>query len=131
MSPVGPRSNGHLPDRGKTVFQSIDFRSDQCVKIPGDDLGFRETLPQWLLATFSLHRGRSRRVLARVVSDRSGLFRVAWPDIGLSDLANLTRCKAAAREWAERNAVLDDRKTNAARRLKSLNNFWWSASYVR
>jgi hypothetical protein len=79
---------------------------------------------------FSLHRGRSRRVLARVVSDRSGLFRVEWPDLGLSDSANLTRCKAAAREWAERNAVLEDRKTNAARRLKSLDNFWWSSSHV-
>jgi hypothetical protein len=79
---------------------------------------------------FSLHRGRSQRILARVVSDRSGLFRVAWPDIGLSDLANLTRCKAAAREWAERNAVFEDRKTNAARRLKSLDNFWWSSSHV-
>jgi hypothetical protein len=25
---------------------------------------------------------------------------------------------------------LEDRKNNAARRLKSLNNFWWSSSYV-
>jgi hypothetical protein len=79
---------------------------------------------------FSLYRGRSRRVLARVVSNRSGLFRIAWPDIGLSDLANLTRCKAAAREWAERKAILEDRKSNAARRLKSLDNFWWSSSYI-
>jgi hypothetical protein len=45
-------------------------------------------------------------------------------------LANLTRCKAAAREWAERNVVLEDRKTSAARRLKSLDNFWWSSSCV-
>jgi hypothetical protein len=30
---------------------------------------------------FSLHRGRSRRVLVRVVSDRCGLYRVEWPDV--------------------------------------------------
>jgi transposase-like protein len=79
---------------------------------------------------YSLHRGRSHRTLVRVIPDCCGLYRVAWPDIGLSDLANLTRCKAAAREWAERNTVLEDRKTNVARRLKSLDNFWWARSYV-
>jgi hypothetical protein len=79
---------------------------------------------------YSLHRGRSRRALVRVVSDPYGLFRIEWPDIGLSDITNLTRAKAAAREWAERKAVIEDRKTNAARRLKSLDNFWWSCSYI-
>jgi hypothetical protein len=79
---------------------------------------------------YSLHRGRSRRALVRLVSDCRGLYRIEWPDIGLSDLTNLTRAKAAAREWAERNAVLEDRKTSAARRLKSLDNFWWSSSYI-
>jgi hypothetical protein len=79
---------------------------------------------------YSLHRGRSRRALVRVVSDCRGLYRIEWPNIGLSDLTNLTRAKAAAREWAERNAVLEDRKTSAARRLKSLDNFWWSSSYI-
>ena len=79
---------------------------------------------------YSLHRGRSRRTLVRVIPDCRGLFRVEWPDIGLSGLANLTRCKAAAREWAECKAMTEDRKTNAARRLKSLDNFWWSSSYV-
>lgn len=79
---------------------------------------------------FLLHRGRSRRILIRVIQDCSGLYRVEWPDIGLSDWANLTRCKAAAREWAERNAFFQDRKSNAARRLKSLDNFWWSCSHV-
>ena len=77
---------------------------------------------------YSLHRGRSRRALVQVISDPCGLYRVKWPDTGLSDLANLARCKAAAREWAERNAVLEDRKSNAARRLKSLDNFWWSSA---
>lgn len=79
---------------------------------------------------YLLHRGRSRRALVRVVADRCGLYRVEWLDIGLSDLTNLSRAKAAACEWAERNAVLEDRKSNAARRLKSLDNFWWSSSYV-
>jgi hypothetical protein len=79
---------------------------------------------------YSLHRGRSRRALIRVVSDCCGLYRVEWPDIGLSDLTNLARAKAAAREWAERKAVIEDRKNSAARRLKSLDNFWWSSSYV-
>jgi hypothetical protein len=51
-------------------------------------------------------------------------------DIGLSDLANLTRCKSAAREWAERKVVIEDQKTNTARRLKSLDNFSWSSSYI-
>jgi hypothetical protein len=79
---------------------------------------------------YSLHRGRSQRVIVRVVPDyQTALYRTAWPDIGFSGTANLTRCKDAAREWAERNAVLVDRKTNAARRLKSLDNFWWSSSY--
>jgi hypothetical protein len=79
----------------------------------------------------SLHRGRSKRVIVRIVPDPlTGLYRIEWPDIGLSDLANLTRCKSAAREWAERKVVTEDRKTNAARRLKSLDNFWWASSYV-
>jgi len=79
---------------------------------------------------YALHRGRSRRALVRVVPDPCGLYRIEWPDIGLSDVANLTRCKAAALEWAQRKAATEDRKTNAARRLKSLNNFWWSSSYI-
>jgi len=81
--------------------------------------------------TYSLHRGRSHRAIVRVVPDyQTALYRIAWPDIGLSHIANLTRCKAAAREWAERKTVTEDRKLSAARRLKSLNNFWWSSSYV-
>src|SRR5262245_8175324 len=83
--------------------------------------------------TFSLHRGdRSRAPLLRVVPDDSlPLYRVGWPDTGTSPAANLTRCKAAALEWAERCVMTDDRKANAARRLKSLNNFSWSASPMR
>jgi hypothetical protein len=76
-----------------------------------------------------LHRGRSRRPIVRVVPD-GVLYRIEWPDIGLSDLTNLTRAKAAALEWAERQAMTEDRKLPVARRLKSLDNFWWSSSPV-
>ena len=77
---------------------------------------------------YSLHRGR--KVLVRVIPDGQ-LYRIEWPDIGLSDLTNLTRAKAAAREWAERKVMTEDRKRDGARRLKSLDNFWWSSSPMR
>jgi hypothetical protein len=77
----------------------------------------------------TLHRGRSQRILVRIIPD-GRLHRVQWPDVGLSDVTNLTRAKSAAREWAESRALIEDRKTNAARRLKSLNNFWWSSSPI-
>jgi len=78
---------------------------------------------------YSLHRGRSQRALIRVIPD-GRLYRVEWPDVGISDLTNLTRAKDAAFQWAESKALVEDRKTNAARRLKSLNNFYWSSSPV-
>jgi hypothetical protein len=78
---------------------------------------------------YSLYRGRSRKVLVRIIPDGQ-LYRIEWPDIGLSDLVNLTRAKAAALEWAERRAM-EDRKLPVARRLKSLDNFWWSSSPIR
>jgi len=81
------------------------------------------------LDIYSLHRGRSRKVFARIIPDGQ-LYRIEWPDTGISDLTNLTRAKAAALEWAERRAVTDNRKLPVARRLKSLNNFSWSASYI-
>jgi hypothetical protein len=80
-------------------------------------------------AVLTLHRGRSERPIVRIIPD-GNLYRIHWPDIGPSDLVNLTRAKAAALEWAEHQALAEDRKTNAARRLKSLNNFWWSSSPV-
>jgi hypothetical protein len=61
----------------------------------------------------------------------SSLYRIAWPDIGLSPLANLTRCMDAARQWAEQKVLTEDRKNTAGRRLKSLDNFTWSASPAR
>jgi hypothetical protein len=80
-------------------------------------------------AGYSLHSGRSLAPLVRVLPCGS-LFRVKWPDTGLSELANLTRCKAAAREWAEQTFLTEHRKMSGARRLKSLNNFWWASSYI-
>jgi hypothetical protein len=78
-----------------------------------------------------LHCGRSKKTIVKIVPDRTGLYRIEWPDIGLSDLSNLTRCKQAALEWAAQSAAPRERKTSVARYLKSLNNFSWSASLVR
>jgi hypothetical protein len=55
-----------------------------------------------------LHHGRFRRPLVSIVSEsNSPLFRVMWPDAAPSAPANLTRCKAAGLEWAERYALAD------------------------
>jgi hypothetical protein len=78
-----------------------------------------------------LHCGQSKKTIVKVIPDDSGLYRIEWPDIGLSDIANLARCKQAALEWAEKAAEPRDRKTSVARHLKSLNNFSWSASCIR
>jgi hypothetical protein len=78
---------------------------------------------------YCLHRGRSRRPIVRVIPDGT-LYRIEWPDIGLSDLTNLTRAKTAALEWAQGRAMTENRKLPVARRLKSLNNFWWSSSPI-
>jgi hypothetical protein len=85
------------------------------------------------LSVHRLHHGRSKRPILEVIPDSTstGLYRIAWPDIGLSETANLTRCKQAALEWAEQRFLTECRKMSGARRLKSLNNFWWSASPVR
>ena len=80
----------------------------------------------------TLHHGKSRRTLVRVIrDDQTPLYRVLWPDIGPSPIANLTRCCDAAERWAEHKLLTEDRKTGAARALKSLNNFSWSASPMR
>jgi hypothetical protein len=78
-----------------------------------------------------LHHGRRKTIVEILPVCESGLYRVNWPDIGLSPPANLTRCKDAARAWAEQQLLTEQRKISVARRLKSLNNFWWSASPVR
>jgi hypothetical protein len=74
---------------------------------------------------YSLRFGGSR-VFVRVVPCGQ-LYRIEWPDIGPSPPANLTRCRSAAREWAELKAMTESRKMSVARRLKSLNNFSWSS----
>jgi hypothetical protein len=78
----------------------------------------------------ALYRGRSHQPVVRIIPD-GALYRIEWPDLGLSDLTNLTRAKAAALEWAERKAAVEGRKMSAARRLKSLDNFWWASSPIR
>jgi hypothetical protein len=82
------------------------------------------------MLTYTLHHGRSTRPVLRLVPDESGLYRIEWPDIGLSDLANLTRCKQAAMEWAQRELLTEPSKLSVAQRLKSLKNFSWSASPI-
>ena len=81
---------------------------------------------------WSLYQGRSGTPLVRIVRDeRSQLYRIAWPDTGFSPPANLARCMDAAAAWAERCFIAEHRKLCVARRLKSLNFFWRSASSVR
>src|SRR5262245_38583154 len=81
---------------------------------------------------WSLHRGRLRKPLVCVVPEHdSPLYRILWPDLGPSAPANLSRCIDAAQQWAEQSALTEDRKSNAARRLRSLNNLLWSRSWVR
>jgi hypothetical protein len=79
-----------------------------------------------------LRHGRSTKPILRVLPDAAtGLYRIEWPDIGLSQPANLSRCADAALCWAERAFVFEHRKNSAARTLISLNNFSWSASPAR
>jgi hypothetical protein len=57
---------------------------------------------------WSLHQGPSRKSLVSVVADHgSPLYCIDWPDIGLSAPANLSRCKDAARQWAEQQAMTE------------------------
>ena len=83
--------------------------------------------------TAQVHRLHHRRktIVEILPAGESGLYRINWPDIGLSPPANLTRCKDAARAWAEQQLLTEQRKISVARRLKSLNNFWWLALPVR
>jgi hypothetical protein len=48
--------------------------------------------------TYALHYGSTERPLAAVVPDSRwpGMWRIAWPDGELSDMANLSRAKDAA-----------------------------------
>jgi hypothetical protein len=77
-----------------------------------------------------LNHGQAH-VVHVVPDDGSPLYRIAWPDIGPSPPANLTRCMDAGRQWAERQFLTEHRNLGDARRLKSLSNFSWSASPMR
>jgi hypothetical protein len=69
------------------------------------------------------------RLLIRIVPDDAGpLYRIEWPDIGLSAPVNLTRAREAARLWAEAQYLRENRRQRA---LKSLRNFSWSSAPVR
>src|SRR5215831_8630946 len=81
---------------------------------------------------YRLFCGRSKNPIVEIVPDgEPGLYRVAWPDIGLSEATNLSRAMEAAQNWAEQFFTTERRKISVARRLKSLNNFSWSASPIR
>jgi hypothetical protein len=80
-------------------------------------------------AALILRDGRGQQ-LVRLVPDGK-LWRIEWPDEGLSDVVNLTRAKDAARLWAESKFLREGRKNGAARALKSLDNFSWSSSPIR
>jgi len=71
----------------------------------------------------TLYRGRSQQPIVRIIPD-GVLYRIEWPDIGLSDLTNLTRAKA------QQKAVTEGRNLSVAQRLKSLDNFRWTSSPV-
>jgi hypothetical protein len=95
------------------------------------DFGVRPSTPDRPYPqVWSLQHGS--RTLVRVVpADSSPLYRIEWPDFGLSPPANLSRCMAAVVEWAERQFLTEHRNLGDARRLKSLEFFSWSASPVR
>ena len=79
-----------------------------------------------------LRNGRLRTPVAVVVpDDGSSLYRIKRSDTDLSSPANLTRCKAAALDWAQQQAAIKHRNLSVAQRLILQTNFWWSASYVR
>jgi hypothetical protein len=56
-------------------------------------------------SAYSLHYGKSAKVLAEVIPDNeyAGMWRIRWPDGQLSDMVNLSRAKDAACVLAMRN----------------------------
>jgi len=60
----------------------------------------------------SLHYGRSRAPLARIVADDywPSMWRIVWPDGRRSDLVNLDRAKDAAAAIAERGPPARNRR---------------------
>jgi hypothetical protein len=60
----------------------------------------------------ALYNGRARRPLVRIVPDPvyPGMWRLAWPDGGMSDMANLSRIKDAAIALCERGPPQRNRR---------------------
>ena len=61
---------------------------------------------------YAMHYGNAGIPLVRVVPDArwSGMWRMIWPDLQLSDMTNLTRCKDAAAEICDRGPPRSDRR---------------------
>ena len=81
------------------------------------------------MKSYRLHYGQSQTPVLEIIPDPTDLYRIAWPDIRLSGVANLTRCKQAGPDWAQHQLVAGDRNVPVVRPLKSLKHFSWSASY--
>ena len=63
-------------------------------------------------SVYRLHYGYSKNPLAEVVPDTHwpNMWRIAWPDGRLSDMANLSRAKDAAQAIAERGPPARNRR---------------------
>ena len=57
---------------------------------------------------YSLHYGKSTKVLAEVIPDNeyAGMWRIRWPDGQLSDMVNLSRAKDAAMVLVRKNGII-------------------------
>src|SRR5262245_40209908 len=75
-------------------------------------LGRQINLPDLFDSSHSLHYGRSRAPLARIVADDywPSMWRIVWPDRCRSDLVNLDRAKDAAAAIAERGPPARNRR---------------------
>jgi hypothetical protein len=78
---IGPLDAFHEQAQGHTFLWSASSE-----RITTD----KRTAAPMLQLIHELHRGRSQRVLIRVIPDGQ-LYRIEWPDIGPSDLTNLSR----------------------------------------
>ena len=64
-----------------------------CCRAQGDSIASRGDYLPGMLNVYSLHYGKSTKVLAEVIPDNNyaGMWRIRWPDGQLSDMANLDR----------------------------------------
>jgi hypothetical protein len=91
-----PRPATTLPAREKRQKMHEISKGNQGAIIRPNALSVTSSVP-----IVALYRGRSRKPMLRLVPF-GPLYRIEWPDIGLSDLVNITRAKAAALERAQR-----------------------------